>query len=52
MTDARPPADGRDRRIVVIGAGPGGISSAYYLREAGYTDVTVCERDGEGERQG
>ena len=47
MTDARTPADGRDRRIVVIGAGPGGISSAYYLREAGYTDVTVCERDGE-----
>jgi cation diffusion facilitator CzcD-associated flavoprotein CzcO len=32
------------RRIIVIGAGPAGISSAYYLREAGYTDVTVLER--------
>ena len=47
MTDGNSAADGRGRRIVVIGAGPGGISSAYYLREAGYTDVTVCERDGE-----
>lgn len=47
MTDGTTAADGSTRRIVVIGAGPGGISSAYYLREAGYTDVTVCERDGE-----
>jgi cyclohexanone monooxygenase len=36
--------NGKDRRIVVIGAGPGGISAAYYLREAGYTDVTLFER--------
>lgn len=28
----------------MIGAGPAGISSAYYLREAGYTNVTVLER--------
>jgi len=35
------------RRIVVIGAGPGGLSSGYYLREAGYTDVTIYERDGD-----
>jgi cyclohexanone monooxygenase len=35
------------RRIVVIGAGPGGISAAYYLRAAGYEDVTVFERDGD-----
>ena len=35
------------RRIVVIGAGPGGISSGYYLREAGYTDFTIFERAGE-----
>lgn len=35
------------RRIVVIGAGPGGISSGYYLREAGYTDVTIFERAAE-----
>lgn len=36
-----------DRRIVVIGAGPGGIVSAHRFREAGYTDVTVLERDGD-----
>lgn len=35
------------RRIVVIGAGPGGIVSAHRLRQAGYTDVTVLERDGD-----
>src|SRR5690554_2733450 len=37
----------KDRRIVIIGAGPGGLSSAHYLREAGYTNVTVLERAGE-----
>lgn len=37
----------KDRRIVVIGAGPGGIISAHELRGAGYTDVVVLERDGE-----
>ena len=36
---------GKDRRIVVIGAGPGGIISAHRFREAGYTDVTVLEKD-------
>ena len=38
---------GKDRRILVIGAGPGGIISAYQFREAGYTDVKVLERDGD-----
>ena len=38
---------GKDRRIIVIGAGPGGIVSAHRFREAGYTDVTVLERDGD-----
>lgn len=38
---------GNDRRIIVIGAGPGGIISAYRFREAGYTNVKVLERDGE-----
>src|SRR4051794_4810624 len=37
----------RSRQIVVIGAGPGGISSGHYLREAGYIDVTIFERAGE-----
>ena len=38
---------GKDRRIVVIGAGPGGIISAYRFREAGYTNVKVLEKDGD-----
>jgi protoporphyrinogen oxidase len=33
---------GRDR-IAVVGAGPGGLSAAWYLRGAGYGDVTVLE---------
>ena len=36
---------GKDSRIIVIGAGPGGIISAYQFREAGYTNVKVLERD-------
>lgn len=38
------PRRGRDRRIVVIGAGPGGISSGYHLQQAGYEDFTIFER--------
>jgi cation diffusion facilitator CzcD-associated flavoprotein CzcO len=38
---------GKDSRIIVIGAGPGGIISAYQFREAGYTNVKVLERDGD-----
>jgi cyclohexanone monooxygenase len=38
---------GAERRIVVIGAGPGGISSGHYLRQAGYEDFTIFERDGD-----
>lgn len=37
----------RQRRIVVIGAGPGGICTGYYLRQAGYTQFTIYERDGD-----
>ncbi len=36
-----------DKRIVVIGAGPGGISTGHYLREAGYDNFTIFERDGD-----
>lgn len=32
---------------MVIGAGPGGIMSAHFLREAGYRNVTVLERAAE-----
>jgi len=38
------PSTEQQRRVIVIGAGPAGISSAYYLREAGYTNVVVLER--------
>ena len=38
---------GKDSRILVIGAGPGGIISAYQFRKAGYTNVKVLEQDGE-----
>ena len=38
---------GKDSRIIVIGAGPGGIISAYQFREAGYTNVKILERDGD-----
>jgi 2-oxoacid:acceptor oxidoreductase delta subunit (pyruvate/2-ketoisovalerate family) len=31
-----------DKKILVIGAGPGGLSAAYFLKILGY-DVTVCD---------
>ncbi len=34
----------RDRHIAIIGAGPGGISSGYYLRQHGYENFTILER--------
>ena len=37
------------RRVVVIGAGPGGIIAAHRLRQAGFDDLVVLEReDGPG----
>lgn len=33
-------------RIAVVGAGPGGLSAAWYLREAGFENTTVLERSG------
>lgn len=35
---------GREPRVLVIGAGVAGITTAYVLREAGFTDVTVLEK--------
>ena len=37
----------RKRRVAIIGAGPAGICTGYYLRQAGYTDFTIYEKDGE-----
>ncbi len=36
---------GEDYKMAVVGAGPAGLSCAYYLRERGY-DVTVFEKEG------
>lgn len=34
----------REPRIVIIGAGVAGISAAYVLDRAGFSDVTICEK--------
>ena len=34
----------REPRVVVIGAGVAGITTAHVLREAGFTDITVLEK--------
>src|ERR1043166_4412056 len=40
--DVRPiPADAR---ILILGAGPGGLSAAHYLRRHGFQNVTVFEK--------
>ncbi len=36
-----------DQKVAIIGAGPAGISCAYYLAEKGYTNVTVFEKNKE-----
>ncbi len=40
------PSIDKNSRIVVVGAGPAGLSSAYYLKKRGYRNVTVLERLG------
>lgn len=34
---------GYDRRVCIIGAGPGGLSAAHFLKTRGYKNVTVLE---------
>ena len=34
----------RDSRIVIVGAGPSGLSTGYFLRKHGYRNVTILER--------
>lgn len=35
-----------DARIAIIGAGPAGLAAAWYLKERGYRDVHVLEKQG------
>lgn len=37
----------KDARIVIVGAGPAGLSMAWFLAKDGYTDVTVLEKLGQ-----
>jgi hypothetical protein len=37
---------GSDPRIVIVGAGPAGLSAAYFLRQRGYRHVLVLEKLG------
>ena len=41
-----PPATENGRQVAVVGAGPAGLSAAYYLRKAGHA-VTVYDREAE-----
>src|SRR5512147_2416562 len=34
----------KNARIIVVGAGPGGLFTAYYLAKNGYKNVTVVEK--------
>lgn len=34
----------KNSRICIVGGGPGGLSTAYYLKKKGYTKVTVLEK--------
>ena len=36
----------RDARILILGAGAGGLSAAHYLRQYGYKNVTIFEKLG------
>lgn len=37
---------GREAEIVIVGAGPAGLSTAFYLKKNGYRNVTVIEKLG------
>ena len=42
--DAGTDAAAQQRHVAIIGAGPGGISSGYYLRQHGYENFTIFEK--------
>ena len=39
------PGSSKNMRIGIIGAGAAGLSAAYYLKQSGYNNVTILERD-------
>ena len=41
----RPIDKGYDQKVAIIGAGPAGLSCAYYLARMGYENVTVFDRN-------
>ena len=41
----RPIDKGYDQKVAIIGAGPTGLSCAYYLARMGYSNVTVFDRN-------
>ena len=43
MSPTRPD---RNARIAIVGAGPGGLSAAWFLKANGYRNVTVLEKEG------
>ena len=43
IPDSRPPAEPREETVAVIGAGPAGITAAYFLRRWGF-QVTIFEK--------
>jgi hypothetical protein len=50
IPSAEPPTSkrkrGKDAEIVIVGAGPAGLSAAYFLKKNGYKNVTVIEKLG------
>lgn len=44
-SDTRTLHTGKQLRIGIIGAGAGGISAAHYLKQKGYENITILERE-------